>query len=407
MKRSVNRRRFVGLLGASGIVGSAGCLGGDDGGNPGENSEPDTSENGNETEDQSVDPDQFDFPPGADDSGIVPDRVLSGVRDILATTERYQVSQSYQLDHGNGAVTAAEETIDVQGETAYEQQISEGTRIERLVTPEETRCRATEVEGDRSGQWVVNPVDPDTLGARSFHLYAFEQTTVPELLGNGSLEFEEIVTENDQRYARYTGTSVQREWASHQWWDSARMDHQVETPLEGTVSLLLAESGAVHAVEYEIAGSVARQSLQGREVTDAVARGEIQFAYDGLEAVATPDWASGDGFREFGIEDRNNTRVYELTQGPALPGSVNLSYAEFYVCAHLDGEQYIAKFAKTQDFEVGDPLFMALGDDGLEVNRFSLDGTNPLTEADWIEVSVYLFHPEKERSLIYHDEFQP
>jgi hypothetical protein len=90
MKRTVNRRRFVGLLGASGIVGAAGCLGGDNGGNANGPSEQDTSES--QTEDQSIDPDEFDFPPGADETGIVPNRILSGARDILATTDRYQIA---------------------------------------------------------------------------------------------------------------------------------------------------------------------------------------------------------------------------------------------------------------------------------------------------------------------------
>ena len=405
MKRTVNRRRFVGLLGASGIVGAAGCLAGDNDGNADKPSEQDTSES--QTADQSIDPDEFDFPPGADETGIVPNRILSGARDILATTDRYQIAQSYDLQYGDGSSTAAETTVDMDGETALEQQLSEGTRIERLVTPEEARCRSMEIEGDRSGQWVTDSVTPGAAGARSFHLYPFAETTVSTLLDNASLEFTEIVSKNDQRYARYSGSAVQREWAAQQWWDSARVAHQLETPLEGTVSLLLAESGAIRALEYEVAGSVARESRQGRDVTDTVARGEIQFTYDGLKDVVAPDWASGGNFREFAVNDYSNSPLYELTQGPALPGSVNLSYAEFHVCIHADGERYLDTFAKTQDFEVGDRLFMGIDNDGLEVNRYSLPGKNPLVDSDWIEISVYLFHPEKDRSLIYHEEFQP
>lgn len=405
MKERLNRRRFVGLLGASGIAGAAGCLGGDDGADPGGSSEPATNET--ENGDQSVDAEEFDFPAGADDSGIVADRILSGVRDILATTDRYRVSHSYRLASGGGSSTQAEATVDVDGETALERQRDGDVRIERLVTPEEARCRATEIEGDRSGKWVADSIDPATVDARSFHLYPFEQTTVSALLDNASLEFDGIVSEGDQRYARYTGSAVQREWARHQWWDSARVAHQLETPLQGTISLTIAESGAIHALEYELSGSVARASRQGRDVTDTVVGGEIQLAYDGLEPVAAPKWASGSDLRGFAVTESGGDRVYELTQGPALPGSVNLSYAEVYVCAHLDGEQYFAQFSKTQDFEVGDRLFMGLDEEGLEVSRFSVSGTNPLVEGDWIEVSVYLYHPEKERSLVYHDEFQP
>lgn len=407
MKQTVNRRRFVGLLGASGIVGVAGCLGGDDGGNGGGNPDEPSEQDTSEPEDQSIDPDEFDFPPGADETGIIPNRILSGVRDILATTDRYQIAQSYELEYGDGGSTAAETTVDMAGETAFEQQVTEGTRIERLVTPEETRSRSTEIEGDRSGQWVSDSVNPGAVGARSFHLYPFAETTVSTLLDNASLEFNEIVSRNDQQYARYSGSAVQREWPTQQWWDSARVSHQLETPLTGTVSLLLSESGAIQALEYEVAGSVARESRQGRDVTDTVVRGEIQLTYDGLEDVVAPDWTDGGNFREFAVNDYSNSPVYELTQGPTLPGSVNLSYAEFHVCVHADGERYLDTFSKTQDFEVGDRLFMAIDNDELEVDRYSLSGTNPLVDSDWIEISVYIFNPNTDRSLVYHEEFQP
>lgn len=408
MRETVDRRRFVGLLGAAGIVGAAGCTG-DGGGQPAESGagNDSTADGTGDATDQPPETPEFDFPPGADDGGIVSDRVLSGVRDILATTDRYRISRAYQLDYGNGTVATAEATVDVDGDTVLEQQTRGDTRVQRLVTPEHARCRSSEIDGDRTGKWVTGSVDPTAVDARSFHLVPFEQTTVSTLLDSASLAFDGIVTEDDQAYARYTGPAIQREWPRDQWWDSARLAHHLESPLEGTVSLLLAESGAIHAVEYDVVGSVARQTREGRDVTKTAARGEIRFEYGGLEAVAEPGWADSDQFRAFSVTDLSTGPAYEMTQGPALPGSRNLTYAEFYVAAHLDGEQYVAQFSKSQDFEVGDRLFMGIGRDGLELSRFSVSGRNPLAAGDWVEVSVYLFHPERDRSLIYHDEFQP
>lgn len=409
MKRTVNRRRFVGLLGTTGIVGAAGCLGDSDGGNlengGGPNTE--TSRRTSTSGDQTAEVEEFNFPPGADDGGIVSERVLSGARDVLAATDRYRITQASELDYGAEGSDSVETTYDVGESRVLERQLQDGTEIERLVTPDRTRCRATEIEGDRSGRWTTDAVDLDVLGARSFRHYPFETTAVPVLLDDASLEFDTIVTEDDQQYARYSGTVVQREWTEHRWRDSARLDRGLESPLEGTVSLLLAESGAVRAVEYELTGEIVRETVDGRDTTDAVARGEIRLEYDGLEELTTPEWADSDRFREFAVADRSFGRVYELIQGPALPGSMDLTYAEFYVTAHLDGDRYVAKFSKAQDFEVGDRLFMGIGSDGLELSRFSVSGRNPLAVADWIEIGVSLFHPERGRSLVYHEEFRP
>lgn len=407
MRETIDRRRFVGLLGAAGIVGAAGCSGTGGGRSTESGTENDGTDDGDDATDQPAETPEFDFPPGADDGGIVSDRILSGVRDILATTDRYRISQAYRLDYGNGTVATAETTVDVDGDTVLERRTHGDTEIQRFVTPEHARCRASQIDGDRTGQWVTASVDPTAVDARSFHLVPFEQTTASTLLGSASLGFDGIVTEGDQSYARYTGSAIQREWPRRQWWDSARLAHDLESPLEGTVSLQLAESGAVRAVEYDLTGSVARETREGRDVTDTTARGEIRFEYGGSEEVATPDWADSGRFRAFAVTDHSTGPVYEMTQGPALPGSRNLAYAEFHVAAHLDGEQYFAQFSKTQDFEVGDRLFMGIGRDGLELSRFSVSGRNPLAAGDWLEVSVYLFHPEKGRSLIYHDEFQP
>lgn len=401
----INRRRFVGLLGASGIVSAAGCLGdGDDG-----EADPktDDSTDGGGSDEQPTEVDEFDFPSGADDSGIVADRILSGIRDTFADTDRYRISQAYELDYGSANPNAVEVTYDVEGNEVLESQIQDGTRIERWVTPEQTLCRATEVDGDRSGQWTTDTVNLDAIDARNFHLYPFEETMISTLLRRGSFDFDEIVTEGDQRYARYSGDVTEREWPVDQWWDSARVAHDLESPLEGSVTLLLSEDGAIHAVEYDLAGEIARQTREMREVTDVRMQGTVRLEYDSLEELSTPEWADSGEFRTFAVEDWNNSPVYEMTAGPALPGSMELMYAEFYVMAQVGEKRHIEKFSRSTDFEVGDQLFMGFERDEFVLSRYSVSGPNALEEADRIEVSIYLYHPDKDRSLVYHEEFLP
>lgn len=401
----INRRRFVGLLGASGIVSAAGCLGDSDDGEA--NPKTDDSTDAGGDDEQPTETDEFDFPAGADDSGIVSDRILSGVRDIFATTDRYRISQEYELDYENADPNTVEVAYDVEEEQVFERQLQDDTRIERLVTPERTLCRATEVDGDRSGQWTTDTVDLDAIDARNFHLYPFEKTMVSTLLDRGSFGFDGIVTEGEQRYARYVGDVAEREWPVDQWWDSARVAHELESPLEGTVTLLLSEDGAIHAVDYDLVGEIARQTRNVRRVTDVRMRGTVQFEYDDLEELSAPEWSDSDEFREFSVEDWNNSPVYEMTAGPSLPGSMELMYAEFYVMAQVGEQRYIEQFSRSTDFEVGDQLFMGFERDEFVLSRYSISGPNALEEADRIEVSVYLFHPEKDRSLVYHEEFQP
>lgn len=401
----INRRRFVGLLGASGIVGAAGCLGDDD-----ENPETDSSADaGGNDEDQPTEVAEFDFPAGADDSGIVSDRILSGTRDVLAATNRYRISREYELDYEKADRDVVETTYDVEGNRVHEHQLRDGTAIDRVMTPEQALCRAAEVDGDRSGQWTTDTVDPDAIGARNFHLYPFEKTMISALLDRGSFEFDGIVTVDEQRYARYSGAVTRREWVSHHRWDSARVAHELESPLEGTLSLLLSRDGAIRTVEYDLAGEVARVTHEGREVTGVDVRGTTQLEGDDLAELSTPDWAGSDGFREFAVEDWNDSRVYELTAGPALPGSSQLVYAEFYVMAEIDGKRYFDRFSKSTDFEVGDRLFVGFDRDEFVLSRFSISGPNALEEADQIEIGVYLFDPNRhlDRSLVYHEAFRP
>lgn len=400
MNQTINRRRFVGLVGVSGIVGTAGCLNnGDD--DPGDSSGPNSSVN------EPTTAQEFAFPPGADANGIVADRVLSGVRDVIAATDRYRISQEYEFDYGNNSSNTGELTYDVEAEQVLERQVQNGTEIERLMTPDRALCRATEVDGDRSGQWTADAVDLDAVGARNFHLYPLEKTTVPTLLEGASLDFDEIVTENEQRYARYSGEVSQHTWATHQWWDSARVAHELESSLEGSLSILLSENGAIHTVEYDLTGEVARESSGGREVTATDVRGTIQLEYDNLKELSTPEWSESDEFREFEIGEWNDSPVYELAAGPALPGSTELVYAEFHVMARVGEERHIETFSKPTDFEAGDHLFMGFERDEFVLSRYSISGSNALEVADEIEVSVYLYHPEKGRSLVYHEEVQP
>lgn len=401
MKRTINRRRFVGLLGTAGVGGTAGCMGtSDPRDDPGNSSATATAADG------PTDAPEFDFPPGADDGGIVSDRILSGVRDTLATTDRYRISWTSHIDYSDGPTLTTEATEDVAGETVLEQRIQGSTRLDRFHTPEQTRCRSSEVDGNRSGKWLAAPIDPAAVGARSFHLAPFERAGLPALIDSATFDFDEIVTENGQSYARYTGTAVQRDWVRH-WWDSARFAQQLESPLEGSVSLLLAQDGTVHALEYELSGTVSRTAHDGQHITNVTTRGQLRLEYGDLAEVTAPGWTESDDFRSFAVIDRGSNRVYELTGGPALPGTTNLAYAEFYVTAQVDGQQYAARFSKTQNFDVGDRLYLGINEDGLELSRFSVSGTNPLVAGEWVDISVFLFNPETGRSMIYHDEFRP
>lgn len=410
MKETTDRRRFIGLVGVTGMAGTAGCIGGSDLLDSSDR-EPDTDDDQSGKPDAETTEDEtFDFPDGADEGGLSTDRVVSGARHILATTDRYRIEHEYELDYANGSPDVLSLSYDIDESTVLERRRQGESEIERLVTPDGAVCRSSEVDGERSGRWMSDIAGQYGSETGDLHILPFGQTGVASLVEGTSFSFEEVITEDDRSYARYEGTILQPGQISLQRWNSARVTHQLESSSSGTVSLLLAENGALREVRYEIDGDVTRLLNNDHETLDTTISGEVRFVYDDLETVTTPEWAETDGseaFREFSVEERSMGHLYEMTRGPKLPGSVETEYADFFVTAHFDGEQHTDRFSGPLDFEVGDKLFAGFDGGEFVTSRRSISGRNAFADADRVAVSIYLYRPGAPRALIYHEALVP
>lgn len=417
MKEAIQRRRFVAVVGTAGIAGVAGCVGDDepadehDGGSGSESgSGDDEDEQGAEAEAEQ-DGDGFDFPPGADENGVVIETVLSGAREALDRAGRYRIEQRHGFAYPSARDEAMEITYDVDGETIHETERRSDEEIDRWVTPERTICRSVAVDDDRSGLWRTDTaVDPE----QRFGRYPFEETAVPALLESTAFEFDEIVVEDpendddaERSYARYSGDVASPGGTLLRSWDSARVAHRFESAPEGRVSMLLSESGAIHAVEYELAGQVARSTHDGYDVIDAEASGSVAFEYDDLEALNAPEWAeaSADEHRSFAVEERSQNHAYELVQGPSLPGASEYEHAEFYVRTSVGDDVYVDRHTQQQSFDVGDRLFAGIDDGELVADWKPVSGRDPFVEADRIEMTVYLYAPGEGRTPVFHETY--
>jgi hypothetical protein len=172
--------------------------------------------------------------------------------------------------------------------------------------------------------------------------------------------------------------------------------------------MLLAESGAVHAVEYEFVSEVTRQTYEGTETIEIEVEGRAQFEYGGLEELSKPGWAdpSGSNVRTFEITETSLGQTYTLTDGPELPGSVKLEYSEFYITAQFGDEKYIDRYIPRQNFEVRDGVVARLGEE-FELGWGRFPGEDVFAEADRIEMSVYLYAPGEGRSTVFYEERYP
>jgi hypothetical protein len=433
MDEEINRRRFVAFAGAASLVGAAGCIGNDeqpseaepdgangnnqnsDGNGNSQNNGGDGSEGGSddggEAEEDPIE--AFDFPLGADESGVVTDTVVSGSRQFVEGTDRYRVEQQHVLNYADAPRDKIEITYDVGSTTVHERRSRDSVEINRWVTPERTVGRSADTDAGRTGRWQSETAGPTTGSSGGFNNYPFEETAVPGLLKSATFEFEEIVTESDSEseraYARYSGDIVNPEQLELVQWETARVDYQIDSISEGSVSMLLAESGAVHAVEYEFASEATRQTYEGTETIGIEVDGQAQFEYGDLEALSKPGWADPSGsndVRTFEITETSLGQTYTLTDGPTLPGSIKLEYSEFYITAQFGDDQYIDRYLPRQNFEVGDGVVAGLGEK-FELGWGRFPGQDVFAEADRIEMSVYLYAPGKGRSQILYEERYP
>ncbi|MEF8778036.1 MAG: hypothetical protein V5A36_03900, partial [Natronomonas sp.] len=428
MHKEINRRRFVAFAGAASLVGAAGCIGDEE---PSEESQPDgangnnqnndgngnsqnnggdgsegESDDGGEAEEDPIE--AFDFPLGADESGVVTDTVVAGSRQFLEGTQRYRVEQQHDLDYADAPRDKIEITYDAGPETVHERRSRDGVEINQWVTPEGIVGRSADTETGRTGRWQSETVGPATGSRGGFNNYPFEESAVPGLLKSASFGFEEIVTESEseseseseQAYARYSGEIVNPEQLELVQWETARVDYQIESTSEGNVSMLLAESGAVHAVEYDFVSEVIRQTYEGTETIEIEVDGRVQFEYGELEALSKPGWADPSGsndVRTFEITETSLGQTYTLTDGPALPGSIELEYSEFYITAQFGDDQYIDRYTPRQNFEIGDGVVAGL-DEKFELGWGRFPGQDVFAEAERIEMSIYLYAPGKGRT---------
>lgn len=409
MEERINRRRFVAVVGAASVLGTAGCIGGgeepagevenDGGGNGG--GDGSTEKQGQDEEDGDESTEAFDFPPGADDGGIVTETVVAGSRQIVENTERYRIEQTHELNCSDAPRDEMTFTDEVDGQTVYERLQRDSAEIDHWITPDRTVGRAVDKDTGVTGRWRAESVDSTPVDP-------FEATSVPSLLESASLEFGGITSDADRPYARYAGEIVGSGIELRQP-ESARSDYRVESTSGGSVTLDLFENGAIRAVEYEYAGEVTRLTHEGREVVEFEADGHVQFTYDGLESLTRPEWASGQGsdVREFGFTETSLGRTYRLLDGPSLPGTVNQEYAEFYLMAEFDGERYIDRYSPRTEFDSGEGAVADFHESELELDWQSISGRDAFVEADRLEMSIYLYAPGVGRSVLFHEEIDP
>lgn len=414
MQKNINRRRFVALTGAAGIVGVAGCVGG------GEESEQPSNGDGNENEQSSNDdgenepqeePDEFDFPPGAKENGIVMETVLAGSRQFVDKQDRYRTTQKYDLAYSDAPTEEIAITYDVDERLVHEQETRNDVEINRWVTPDRTVAQSVNADADRTNRWQTQTPEATVSAGNTFNRYPFEEATIPSLLQSASFEFDEVVTESEEPYARYTGEINRSEVPELRQPDTARVDYRLESISGGSVSMLLAESGAIRSVEYEFSGEGIRETYDGPEEMEIEVTGALDFEFDKeLEALTAPEWVKTpdtDTTRRFETTETNIGGTYIFASGQPLPGSVKQEYTEFYITAQFGSERHIARYRPRREFEVRDRVVAWRNDDGLHLDWTSFSGQDAFLEADRIELSIYLYSPSKGRSLIYHDEYTP
>ncbi len=415
MDEMINRRRFVAFAGTAGIVSATGCIGGGEqpldeeeqssGGD--ERNEGDGSGEDGETEAEGQS-EEFEFPPGANENGIVTETLVAGSRQFVDEQDRYRTTQIFDIEYSDASPDEIEITYDVDERLVHERETRNGVEIDRWVTPDRTVAQSVDSEADRTDRWRSQTSISTTSGG-AFNRYPFEETTVPSLIESASFDFDEIVTESEQPYARYTGEIKRFEPLKLRQPNSARVDCRLESISEGSVSILLAESGAVRTVGYEFSGEGIRQTHDGRREVGIETSGEVDFEYhEDLETLATPEWAEtpdSNAVRTFEITETSLGKTYKLVEGPSLPGSVELEYAEFYLTAEFGSERYIDRYIPRMGFNTSDGVVAWLEDDELQLDWASFSGLDAFVEADRIEMSIYLFAPEKGRSLVFHEEY--
>lgn len=417
MEKMINRRRFTAFVATTGLVSAAGCIGGgeqtpdgDETQNDGSNGDDGEKEEAEEQRDEQGHADAFDFPPGANETGVVTETVVAGARQSLQQRDRYRITERHEHNYSDGSTDDIEITCDADGQSIHKRLTWNGVEIDRWVTPEKTVARSADPDADRTGRWRSETVDSTTDADGSFRGYPFEETTVPSLLESASFEFDEIVTESERPYARYSGDIASSKQPDFRQPKSARINYRLESTSGGSVSMLLAESGAVHALDYGFTGEVARLTREGRETLEVEASGEVRFEYDGTDALTVPEWAAtsdSNDVREFGITETSLGQTYKLVEGPALPGSIELEYSEFYVMATFGEDQYISRYLPRMGFDTNDGVVADFDDGELEVKWGKISGQDALEEADQIEMSVYLMEPREGRTMIFHEELDP
>ena len=446
--RPVRRRRFVGLLGATGLAAAAGCLGGEEGE---VDQHDDTSTTGSDDDSSTPEAPEFEFPNGADASGVVPETIVSGARDVLASAGRYRIVQHLEIEPATGSSRRTTTSYEVSEDGFLEHRAREEVEIDRWVAPERTVGRSSEVDGGRSGAWVSDTRLPGGTG-RDFRLYPFETLAVPSLLAGGSYDFDEIVPGYEHRhpadaddeaeaddangggdgggddggddaddgethhddareYARYEGVFDRSSQATLPRWTDARFAHVFDRVTAGTVSFLVDEDGGLRAFEFELEGQLLTVEHDGREASTATVRGTVAIEHDGLEELTAPDWAAnGDqgGAHEFEVRVLGGPGpVFELASGDPFPGWTQREYAEFYVAASFGDERYVGRLTRQDEFEVGDRLYVGLDGDELVVSRSSVSGVNALAEADRVDLAVNSYDPSDGRVPIYVAEYYP
>lgn len=415
MTGSSDRRRFLALAGGVAALGAAGCLGGgespDGTADTASNGGGDGGSDGGDTDtDADADTDDgapsFDFPPGADESGLVAETVVAGARQTLEATDRYRVEQRHDFDPEGEPTSELSFGYDVDAGTVHERLSRDSVEIERWRTPDRIVSRSSDAESDRGGRW--RSATGDSPGGSEG--YPFDETTVPALIEGASVAFDGIVTEGEgeRPYARYVGELVGSDPIDLRQWPTARAEYRFESAPEGTVSLLLSEAGAIHAVEYELAGPATRLTYEGRETLEVTTDGRVEFTYDGLEGLSEPGWASDDAeaVRAFEITETSLGSTYSLARGPALPGTVELAYSEFYITAWFGEDAYIDRYRPRQAFDTRSGVVAKL-DESLQFEWASLPGRDVFAEADRIEMSVYIRIPREGRVTVFHEERRP
>lgn len=451
MERRIDRRRFVALAGTAGVVGVAGCSGDDqppdEGGSSGGG---DGDEGGNEqTEEQTEDEegdnesdDPFDFPPGANENGIVTDTVVPGARQFLEETGRYRVEETHELDPSDASTDELAGTYDVDERLVHQRISKNGVETDRWVTPDRTVAQSVDADADRTGRWQAKTADPTAGSNAEFNSYPFVETTVPSLLRSASFEFDGIVTgkapdsdesdgsdgsdesngsdnsdgsdgsDADERaYAQYVGDIPSAEQLELRQPKTARIDYRLESVSEGRISILLAESGAIPLVEYEFAGEATRRTHDSREVIEIETSGEVRFEYgEDLEPVEKPEWVESpdpNQVRRFELTETTLGQTYKLVDGEPLPSFQELEYAEFYLAVELGSERYLIRHLPRAEVDAEARLAAGFEDGELQMGRALFSGRDALAEADRIEMSVYLYAPRKGRMMVYHEERNP